>query len=115
MTDIIPPNSPLRKKGPAPSIYCTMFSRDQNTIYAGGAGANEMRAFDYHSGNLLFKLTDMDRAIISLDLSYNGKSMVFGSQDATMRIVDFCVPPPGGIPDVPVQPRPEEMEDDESV
>jgi len=79
MSDILPPDSPLRRKGPAPSIYCTMFSRDQKVIYAGGAGANQVRGFDYETGKLLFKLSDMGSSITSMDISHKDQTIAFGS------------------------------------
>ena len=56
-----------------------MFSRDQKVIYAGGAGANQVRGFDYETGKLLFKLSDMGSSITSMDISHKDQTIAFGS------------------------------------
>lgn len=34
-----------------------MFNRKQDLILAGGAGANEVRIFDYETGNIVCKIS----------------------------------------------------------
>lgn len=43
----------FNRKAPAPFLYVAQFNHKQDSIMAAGAGANEMRIFDYESGNVL--------------------------------------------------------------
>ena len=44
-----------------------MFSRKQDMIFAGGAGKNELRAFDYDTGNIVCIISEMERSILCMD------------------------------------------------
>lgn len=52
-----------------PMLYCAMFNRKQDLIFAGGAGRNQMRVFDYDSGNLVCIISDMPRSILCMDIA----------------------------------------------
>ena len=45
-----------------------MFSRKQDLIFAGGAGMNEMRVFDYETGNIVCIVSDMEKSILCMDI-----------------------------------------------
>lgn len=66
-------NSPNKKQkkrpSAAPFLYATMFSRKQDLIFAGGAGKNEFRIFDYETGNIVCIISDMERSIMCMDIA----------------------------------------------
>ena len=56
---------------------------------AGGAGKNEVRIFDYASGNIVCAITEMERSILSMDIANTTQSFAFGSADSCVRIMDI--------------------------
>lgn len=75
------------RASPAPFIYSAQFNNKNDIIMAGGAGANQVRLFDYESGNLLTAITDMPRAILSIANSNTSNDFAFGSCDSKIRIM----------------------------
>jgi WD40 repeat protein len=65
-----------------------MFSRKQDLIFAGGAGKNEFRIFDYETGNIVCIISDMERSIMCMDIAKKSTNFAFGSGDSCVRIMD---------------------------
>lgn len=56
---------------------------------AGGAGANQVRLFDYETGNVLCIISDMPRAILCQANANTSSDFVFGSCDSKLRIMQM--------------------------
>ena len=52
------------KPSVAPFIYTTMISRQEDLIYAGGAGKNEMRIFDFDTGNIVALISNLPKSVL---------------------------------------------------
>ena len=78
----------FKPKSP-PMLYAAMFNRKQDLIFAGGAGRNQVRAFDYESGNLVCVISDMPRSVLCMDMAYTTPTFAFGSADSCVRIMDI--------------------------
>lgn len=57
-------------------------------IIAGGAGGNEVRIFDYESGNIVGKISNLERSVMTIDTSKLSNLFAFGSADSCLRIMD---------------------------
>ena len=66
-----------------------MFSKKQDIVFAGGAGKNEMRLFDYETGNLICIISDMERCVMCMDIAKKSNNFAFGSGDSHIRIMDI--------------------------
>ena len=80
----------MRRPSSAPFLYASMFSRKQDLIFAGGAGKNEFRIFDYNSGNLVCIISDMERSIMCMDIGNKSTQFAFGSGDSCVRVMDIA-------------------------
>jgi WD40 repeat protein len=58
-------------------------------ILAGGAGRNEVRVFDYASGNIVGIIGDMQRSVLSMDIANTTTGFAFGSADSCVRLMDI--------------------------
>ena len=56
-------------------------------IMAAGAGANQVRLFDYATGNVVCVVSDMPRAILCMGLANNSSDFAFGSADSKIRLM----------------------------
>lgn len=95
------PNASPRKEGPpteiagfsrqspAPFIYSTCFNNKYDVVMAAGAGANEVRLFDYKTGNILCVIGDMNRAVLSMTKANKSSDFAFGSADSRLRIMQL--------------------------
>ena len=72
-----------------PMLYIAMFNKKQDLIFAGGAGRNQVRVFDYESGNLVCVISDMPRSVLCMDIANTTQSFAFGSSDSCVRIMDI--------------------------
>ena len=75
------------RKNPAPFLYSAMFSHKQDYIMAAGAGANQVRLFDYKTGSILSMISDMPRPILCMAKANTTTDFVFGSVDSKLRII----------------------------
>ena len=66
-----------------------MFNKKQDLVLAGGAGKNEVRVFDYETGNIICIVSDMERSILCMDIAKTSQAFAFGSADACIRIMDI--------------------------
>ena len=56
---------------------------------AGGAGKNQVRIFDYETGNLVAVISDMPRSVLCMDLAHTSNLFAFGCADSCVRIMDI--------------------------
>ena len=56
-------------------------------IMAAGAGANQVRVFDYDTGNVLSCISDMPKPILCMTKANTSTDFVFGSVDSKLRII----------------------------
>jgi WD40 repeat protein len=70
-------------------LYAAMFNQKQDLILAGGAGRNQVRIFDYETGNLVCVISDMARSVLCMDMAHKSHSFAFGSVDSCVRIMDI--------------------------
>lgn len=73
----------------APLLYACMFNKRQDMILSGGAGKNQVRVFDYESGNLICIISDMERSVLCLDAAKTTNGFAFGSADSCLRIMEI--------------------------
>lgn len=65
------------KPYPAPYIYSAMFNNRQDMIIAGGAGANQVRLFDFDTGKVVSLVGDLPRAVLAMGKSPNQNEFAF--------------------------------------
>ena len=73
----------------APLLYATMFNLRQDLILAGGAGKNQVRIFDYETGNIVAIISDLERSVLCMDVARTGNGFAFGSADSCLRIMEI--------------------------
>ena len=56
---------------------------------AGGAGANQVRLFDYDTGNVLCIISDMSRAVLCLANANTSNDFCFGACDSKIRVMQL--------------------------
>ena len=54
---------------------------------AAGAGSNQVRLFDFETGNILCQISDMPRAILTMTKANTSSVFAFGSADSKIRIM----------------------------
>ena len=70
-------------------LYAACFNKKQDLIIAGGAGSNEVRIFDYNNGNLVGKISNLERSVLTIDTSKTSNLFAFGSSDSCLRVMDI--------------------------
>ena len=75
------------RENPAPFLYSCMFNNKQDMIMAAGAGGNQVRLFDYETGNVLCIVSDMPRPILCMAKANTTTDFAFGSVDSKIRIM----------------------------
>ena len=75
------------RENPAPFIYSASINNETNVIMAGGSGANQVRLFDYETGNVLCVISDLPKAILTLGKANTTNDFAFGSVDSKIRIM----------------------------
>ena len=83
-----------KRRGPdapsmAPFLYTTMINKKEDLIFAGGAGKNEMRIFDFDSGNIVALIGNLPKSVLSGALANTTSQFAFGSADSRVRIFDI--------------------------
>lgn len=66
-----------------------MLNKRQDLLFAGGAGKNEMRIFDFESGNIVAMIGNLPKSVLSGALSNTSNQFAFGSADSRVRIFDI--------------------------
>lgn len=64
-----------------------MFSNNYDIVMAAGAGANQVRLYDYESGAVLAIISDMPRPILCMAKANNSSDFAFGSVDSKIRMM----------------------------
>jgi len=54
---------------------------------AAGAGANQVRLFDYDTGNVVCVVSDLPKAILCMTKANSSNDFAFGSADSKVRIM----------------------------
>lgn len=73
----------------APYIYSCYFNSKQDLIFAGGAGRNEMRVFDWQTGNIVGMVGNLPCAIMSGASANTSNIFAFGNADSKVRIFNI--------------------------
>lgn len=73
----------------APFIYTTMLNKREDMIFAGGAGKNEMRIFDFESGNIIAMIGNLPKSVLCGALANTSSQFAFGCADSRVRIFDI--------------------------
>ena len=73
----------------APFIYTTMVNKREDLIFAGGAGKNEMRLFDFETGKIVALISNLPKSVLCGALSNTSNQFAFGSADSRVRIFDI--------------------------
>ena len=81
-----PEEDPGKRKY-APFIYSCMFNNETNVVMAAGAGANQVRLFDYDTGNIVCIISDLPKAILCLTKANSSNDFAFGGCDSKIRIM----------------------------
>lgn len=76
------------KRAIAPQLYTTFFNKGEDLLFAGGAGKNEMRVFDWQTGNIVALIGNLNKSVLCGAISKGGK-FCFGSADSRVRIFDI--------------------------
>ena len=58
-------------------------------LFAGGSGKNEMRIFDYESGNIIALIGNLPKSVLCGALANTSSQFAFGSADSRVRIFDI--------------------------
>ena len=75
------------RSSPAPFIYSAQFSNKYDIVMAAGAGANQVRLFDYTTGNILCVISDLPKAVLCMTKANTTSDFAFGSVDSKIRIM----------------------------
>ena len=59
-----------------------MFTNKQDMILAGGAGSNQVRLFDYHSGQVVSIIGNLPRAVLTIGKAQTSADFAFACADA---------------------------------
>lgn len=66
-----------------------MFNRKQDLLFAGGAGKNEMRIFDWESGSIVAMVSNIPKSILCSDVGNRKSMFAFGAADSKCRFFDI--------------------------
>jgi hypothetical protein len=58
-------------------------------LFAGGAGKNELRVFDFESGNIVGMVSNLPKAIMCGDNANRSNIFAFGAADSKVRIFNI--------------------------
>ena len=83
---------PMRKADQptiAPFLYTTMLNKQEDLLFAGGSGKNEMRIFDWDSGRIVAMIGNLPKSILCGALANTSNQFAFGTADSRLRIFDI--------------------------
>ena len=66
-----------------------MINQREDLIFAGGAGKNEMRVFDFDTGNIVAMIGNLPKSILCGALANTNTQFAFGCADSRVRIFDI--------------------------
>ena len=73
----------------APYLYTFAFNKRQDLLYAGGAGKNEMRVFDWETGNIVAMVSNIPKSILCGETAHRSGMFAFGAADSKVRIFNI--------------------------
>lgn len=73
----------------APYLYTFAFNKRQDLLFAGGSGKNEMRVFDWESGNIVAMVSNIPKSILCGETAHKGGMFAFGAADSKVRIFNI--------------------------
>lgn len=79
----------MKKHSSPAMLYAATFNKKQDLILAGGAGGNEVRIFDFNTGNIVGKISSLERSVLTIDASKTSNLFAFGSADSCLRVMDI--------------------------
>lgn len=65
-----------------------MFNHKQDTIMAAGAGCNQVRHFDYETGEVLAVISDVPKAVLCMAKANTSADFAYGSADHKIRLME---------------------------
>jgi hypothetical protein len=77
------------KSDSAPYLYTCGFNSTEDLLFAGGAGKNEMRVFDWESGNIVGMVSNLPMTIMSGAQAHKSNMFSFGCADSKVRIFNI--------------------------
>ena len=77
---------PPRGNTSYPFIYTAHFSKKEDLVVAGGAGKNEMRVFDWKTGNIVCLVNSLPKSVLCSDMSSSDNMLAFGASDSRVRV-----------------------------
>ncbi len=77
------------KEDSAPYLYTCSLNKKQDLLFAGGAGKNELRVFDFESGNIVGMVSNLPKAIMCGDNANRSNIFAFGAADSKVRIFNI--------------------------
>lgn len=73
----------------APYLYTTKFNAQQDLLFCGGAGKNEMRVYDWESGSIVANISNLPKPITCGAQAANSSMFCFGAVDSRIRIFNI--------------------------
>lgn len=73
----------------APYLYTTKFNKTQDLLFAGGAGKNEMRVYDWNTGSIVANISNLPQPIICSAQANNSSMFCFGAVDSRVRVFNI--------------------------
>jgi len=70
-------------------LYTVTFNKQQDLLFAGGAGKNEMRVFDWDSGAIVAMVSNIPKSILCADVGNKSNTFAFGAADSKCRFFDI--------------------------
>ena len=80
---------PLTNDKRAPFIYSAMFNNKYDTILAAGAGSNQVRLFDYETGEVTAVISEVPKPVLCMAKANHSLDFAFGSADSRIRLMDM--------------------------
>jgi WD40 repeat protein len=68
-------------------LYSARFSNKKDCILAGGAGKNEVKVFDYTTGDRICTVGGLSNPVLTLEPGNASDKFVWGSTDSCVRIM----------------------------
>ena len=84
---------PRYKAAIAPYLYTCMFNKREDLLFAGGAGKNELRVYDWATGNIVALVGNMKRPILCGAVANSSNKFAIGGADSRVRIFDIVETP----------------------
>lgn len=71
-------------------LYSAMFTRRRDHVIAGGCGKqNEVKMFNYKTGDLVAEVLDVEKSVLCMDYANTSESFSFGTVDSKVHSFAF--------------------------